>query len=391
MGNLQRLSPCGRVHNKFMVVEKYGSYVFKVVIMLLTKQVEITWNKINRKKYVGLGYQFTDFGDRFLLNIKDLALGSHIYVDVQCDYCGKKVRKTYQTYNKQHHPIFGDACRDCQPQKNKLVCLEKYGVDNGSKTQEAIEKIKQTSMERYGVDNPSKSVQARRKISQKSKANATDRMAKAKATSLERYGCEHPMKLSEVQERQKNTMLRNYGVDHPKKSEIVKERERKHNREKYGCDYYWQTDEAKEQIKQTNLEKYGYEYTLQVPEIRQRGFETMAKNGTCLTSKQQLEVYDMCVDIYGENNVTLNKPLASFMLDVAVNCNGCMVDVEYDGAYWHQDAQRDRRRDEVVKSYGYKVFRIVGGHNIPTKEQLSYYINKLAQGKHTFSTINLNT
>lgn len=219
--------------------------------MLIPNQiVKVKWNSRNKKYYSNLGYVFTKVGDEFCLKAEDLMPNSKVEVQVRCDFCGKIVVKKMQTYNQQHHPKHGDCCIDCQPEKNKLVCLDKYGVD------------------------------------------------------------------------------------HPKKSQEIREKEKEHNREKYGCDYYWLTEEGKNRIKATNLEKYGVEYTLQSPEIRAKGAETLAKNGICPTSSQQLQLRDLLEEIYGK--CELNKPLSRALLDCVICVDGQFIDIEYDGWYWHK-------------------------------------------------------
>lgn len=356
--------------------------------MLETEKVSIRWVGANRKYYESKGYKYTHHGDFFEVDIKDVSLNSHVEVKVRCDYCGKIITKKFQTYNQQHHEKFGDACKDCQPQKNKLCCLEKYGVTNGAKTKQSKEKTIRTSRERYGVDNPAQAKEAREKISKKSTENAQERLAKARITNLERYNTEHPFQNEEVKQKQKETLMKNYGVDHPKKSEEIKEKERQSNRQKYGVDYYQQTEEAKQRIRNTVREKYGYDYTLQVPEIRQKGMDTLLRNGNCPTSSQQLKLQEMLIQMYGK--CELNKPCGTNFLDCVIEVSGISIDVEYDGKYWHQDKKRDRRRDEFVKSQGYKILRISAHKGLPSKEELSKAINDLVINSYRFKEINLD-
>ena len=65
-------------------------------------------------------------------------------------------------------------------------------------------------------------------------------------------------------------------------------------------------------------------------------------------------------------------PCDKCSLDCVVCVEGFYIDVEYDGAYWHQDKQKDRRRDNFVKTQGYKIFRIRGDKkdNLPSEEQI---------------------
>lgn len=346
-------------------------------MLVKNQMIEVKWNNRNRKHYESLGYKFTKTSDKFLVHAEDLMFGSNQLVEVQCDFCGKIITKKMHTYNVQHHPKYGDCCCQCQPKKNKLVCMDKYGVDNGSKTQEAIEKIKNTCMERYGVDNGSKTPESRQKISEKIIASYQDETIVQKRinTNRERYGCDSPSQNEQVKQKQRETMIRKYGVDHPKKSEEIRAKEREHNREKYGFDYYWQTEEAKEQIRSTNLEKYGVEYTLQLPEVREKGLQTMIHNRTYKTSKPQEQLRDVLIEMYGE--CEYNKPCGTKLLDCVITINNQMIDVEYDGRYWHQDKERDKIRDEFCISQGYKVLRIDSQYSIPSEEQIQQAVSQL--------------
>lgn len=346
--------------------------------MLVENQIiNIKWNNRNKEYYIALGYKFTHLGDELKVRAEDLTVGSHKLVEVRCDFCGKIVTKKMLTYNAQHHPKYGDCCRECQPKKNKLVCMDKYGVDNGSKTVEAINKIKNTCLERYGVDNGAKTPESRRKISDKIIASYQDEEVVQKRinTNRERYGCDFPPQNEQVKQKQKETMIRVYGVDHPKKSEEIRAKEREHNQEKYGCDYYWQTEEGKERIRNTNLEKYGVECTLQLSEVREKGLQTMIYNRTYKTSKPQAELSNLLTKIYGK--CEYNKPCGTKLLDCVIIVDGQMIDVEYDGRYWHQDKERDKLRDEFCKTQGYKILRIDATHSIPTEEQIKQAVDKL--------------
>lgn len=250
--------------------------------MLIPNQmIENTWTQNNKELYIGLGYKFTKYKDKFEIKAEHLSKGFHKRVLVQCDFCGCIVNKKYQTYIMQHHEKYGDCCAKCQPQKNKLICMDKYGVDNGSKTPEAIEKIKNT-----------------------------------------------------------------------------------------------------------NLEKYGVEYTLQSADVRRKGMQTLLENGNCPTSKQQLKLYELLKEIY--EVCELNKPCGTKFLDCTICIDGQWIDIEYDGRYWHQDKERDRKRDEFCKSQGYKILRIDAEMSIPTKEQVIEKVEYLLNSEEDIAKIILD-
>lgn len=355
--------------------------------MLLSKTTTIKWNNKNRKYYESLGYVFTRNGDEFEVDVEHLTKASKAIVEVQCDYCGKVVNKAYQTYIKQHHEKHGDCCVDCQPIKNKLCCLDKYGVDNGAKTPEAIQKMKDTSMERYGVDNPSKSEAAREKISKSSKANSHVVKKKSAKTLKEKYGVSNAMYVPELKEKQRNTFYNNYGVFHPKQNEGVKARERQHNFEKYGYENVLQIPEVKQKIRKTCLEKYGVECVLSLDRVREKIAESYLQHGSVPTSKPQIDLYNLLLENYG--NCELNYRCGRYLLDCMIMINDIKIDVEFDGKFWHQDKERDDKRDVYVLSKGYKVLRIVGDHYIPSLEQIKQSIDNLINSELTLARIEL--
>jgi hypothetical protein len=125
------------------------------------------------------------------------------------------------------------------PEKAKKTCLEKYGVDNVSKSQEVIDKIKQVNLEKYGVEWNWQSEIVKDKI---------------KKVNLERYGVENPSSSEEIKEKRKKTFLKKYGVENP-----------------------FQCSKIKEDIKKSYIEKFGVEYPIQIEEVKKKIMETSRK------------------------------------------------------------------------------------------------------------------
>ena len=89
-------------------------------------------------------------------------------------------------------------------------------------------------------------------------------------------------------------------------------------------------------------------------------------------------------------DVYINYPVSSLALDIMVKVDDVMIDIEYDGTYWHRNPSRDRKRDEVVKSFGYKILRIESRRGVPTMEELTKAIDYLVKGNHSFNKIIIN-
>lgn len=82
--------------------------------MLISKTAKVKWNGKNKQYYIDKGYTYTKCGDEFEVPIEDLSPSSKSIVEVLCDFCHETIiKKSYQTYRKQHHEKYGDCCAKC--------------------------------------------------------------------------------------------------------------------------------------------------------------------------------------------------------------------------------------------------------------------------------------
>lgn len=176
------------------------------------------------------------------------------------------------------------------------------------------------------------------------------------------------------------TMQEKYGVDNSAQLSWVKEKAIQTNREKYGYDWHMLRPEYQHQLEETIAEKYGVVRPLQYPDFLAKCLNTRAKNGNFPTSKPQKELGELLKNIYG--NCQLEVPCDRCSIDCLVEVDGNKIDVEYDGWYWHQDKNRDIRRDNFMKKNGYKVLRVKGNkkEDMPTVKQIKNSIDKLLNG-----------
>ena len=172
----------------------------------------------------------------------------------------------------------------------KLYCLNTYGVDNPSKIQSNIEKIKQTKLERYGTENYNNAKQI-------------------KETCLQRYGTPSASGNQEIQEKIKNTNKDRYGVEnifqdtkyikeklvekygsYEKYIKDKQEKIKKTIKERYGVDNISQCKEnrikAMAKMKETVRERYGLDYTVLLPQVKYR-------NGYSINTKPNLNFAKM--------------------------------------------------------------------------------------------------
>lgn len=89
-------------------------------MLIQDQKIEIQWAAKTKAYYINKGYEFTKYGDKFLVDVNDLPPTVKIDVDVICDYCGKVFKKTYGRYNLEiSKRIYKCACEECKGKKLK--------------------------------------------------------------------------------------------------------------------------------------------------------------------------------------------------------------------------------------------------------------------------------
>lgn len=189
-------------------------------------------------------------------------------------------------------------------------------------------------------------------------------------------------------EKTKITNLIKYGTEWGFQNEEIKRKIEHTNIEKYGCENPSSAKKIRDKVKQTCLERYGVEHNSQVREFREKAVRTLAENSSVPTSSQQIKLYKIIKNKYPD--AELNYPFSTCSLDIFVCVNSIKIDVEYDGGYWHQDKQKDIKRDKFLQSQGFKTLRIRSGHKVPTEEELFDAIDYLVNTEHNFKEIILS-
>lgn len=316
-----------------------------------TQLVEVGIGGTNILHYKSLGYDDITIGDKIQVQAKDLTPGSHVLVDVICDYCGCTFKRVYKTFNRSRKTNIKDSCEHCShTKKNTETVKKKYGVNNIIEIDGVKDKIKQTNLERYNVENASSSEYVRNKV---------------RETNIERYGYPVPSMNPDVKKKHSESFKKKYYQNPDNLKELLEKR------------------------KKTNLERYGVENPLQNDEIRAKALKTLTKNNSVPTSKQQLQLYDLLSNL-GYENITLNYPFSKCCLDILLEYDNILIDIEYDGWYWHRNKQSDIKRDKFLQKNGFKVLRIKSGHLLPTDDQILNCLNTLINEDKLYSEIILS-
>ena len=192
----------------------------------------------------------------FLENRPGSSISEKIYLlsanEGICKVCKSKVK--FLSYKRGYRIYCSKKCSNSDSElvsqkleNYKETCLQKWGVDNASKAERVIEKIKkskkyldyelinkkfkETFLNKWGVDNPSKLQQVKDKKEKVNKSRlgvanpfqAEIIKDKIRKTNLERWGYTHPVMSSEIQNKIKKTNIERWGVDNYKSSGVDKE------------------------------------------------------------------------------------------------------------------------------------------------------------------------
>lgn len=221
--------------------------------MIISKYVDVTLNSANIEYFKNLGYENLKPKNIITVPIEHLNKGSHMYIDVKCDYCECEKKIQYKTYLLLNNDYGYYTCRKCSQKKIEKTNLEKYGVKYYSMTDECKEQFKEMCLEKYGVENPSQDKKIKKK---------------RKKTMNERFGVDYYVLSDDFLEKSRKTSMENYGTPHPSMSEERKTIQ-KENLIKKG--YNVETDEFKifknqthnqtKKLKKKLLEMWdGYDY-----------------------------------------------------------------------------------------------------------------------------------
>lgn len=344
--------------------------------MILDNLIEVKLGSLNINHYHSFGYQ-GKCGDTIKVFSKHLQDGTSIKEERKCDCCGEIYSRRHSQHIKSFNIWGKDICNKCshtKEYKNKIqekreqTCLIKYGEKNPSNIVEFQNNRTATMLEKYGVENY---------------FQAQDFDKKRKESNLKKYGVEFAQQSEEIQKKIEECCLKKYGVKNPTLNKEIREKQIQSCIKKYGSETSLGNQEVRDKGKKTMMDKYGYDNARKCPQLQEKAMQTREKNGNVPTSMQQIQLKDILSEMYPQYNVKLNYPVSSLSLDIALFIDEKIkIDVEYDGNYWHKNYQKDRRRDEFLKSQGFKILRVRSRRQLPTKQQIEESVNQLKEGRN---------
>jgi hypothetical protein len=137
--------------------------------------------------------------------------------------------------------------------KLKKTHLEKYGVDNISKSEYFRELMIKINNDRYGVDWYQQS---------------DDFRIKSRITNLKKYGFDNYTKTEEFKIKIKKTFMEKYGVDWYSKSKLFKETFISKSLERFGTEHPMLNEEIKKKVSKKIKERYGKDWYVETNEFK---------------------------------------------------------------------------------------------------------------------------
>lgn len=280
--------------------------------------IKVRWSSSNKRNYINRGYVFTKLGEYFYVKPEDLSQYSEEKIIVICDYCGKEYSVTY---------------------KNFLITSKR---GNGKTC------CKECSLE------------------------------KAKETNLQKYGTAFFTSTNQFKEKSKDTIMSKYGVDNVSQVSWIQQKKKETNLRKYGVEWFT----ASEQFKQDCICKYGVDNPMKNEDCKTKAGETILSHGFIVVSKEEIKFVEKLKTIYGKENCFPSFKVARYFLDCLLKIEDYLIDIEYDGWYWHiQKINSDDKRNQYLLGKGYKILRFVSKGRIPTINQIRKGITKILSGE----------
>jgi hypothetical protein len=117
--------------------------------MLKHENISVSISYRNIGHFRKLGYS-PIIGENLEIKTTHLSSSSHVKIIAICDFCSNEQELIYCKYmeNVKRHGFYG--CKKCSRQKATLTSIDRYGVDNYSKTNEYKKRVELTCLEKYG-------------------------------------------------------------------------------------------------------------------------------------------------------------------------------------------------------------------------------------------------
>jgi hypothetical protein len=217
-------------------------------------------------------------------------------------------------------------CLNCNINKPKfistLVGFKKYCSNKCSNSHDLVKRKKESVyLEKWGVDNPSKSQEIKDKLSIIGKSQSEETKKKRKETCISKWGYETNLNLPEIKEKAKASLSK----------KEVKEKRENTCLEKCAHKSHLSSLEIKEKTKKTNKDKFGREYPLKKININ---FNDIPKEKT----EKEIDLYNYIYSIYNGQIIQSYRD----GLEIDIYLPELKLGIEFNGLYWHSDIYKQK-------------------------------------------------
>lgn len=196
------------------------------------------------------------------------------------------------------HVTLGHNCPRCAAEAG---AMKRRGTNNVAYRDDVKRKKAETCLNRYGASTWAASDEGRERLHD---IIVNEKLELMKATCQERYGTDfwtqseegrtmlhELMSSEEMQEKVAAGYKAAYGM-HYMQTEAGRERARSYIDE-----------ERREKMRQTMIERYGMPYSYMNDDLMKKSWETKRRNGTFNTSKPELTMKSLLIEVFGEDDV----------------------------------------------------------------------------------------
>lgn len=332
--------------------------------MILSKYVSVKISNNQIKYYKDKGYDVKGCNEIKAILVTDLPNNSGVKIKVKCDVCDTEKEISLNRYknNTKNLTTYYACSRKCSEKKNKETILDKYGVDNISKSDEIQNKKNDTCLKNFGVEFPQQS----NVIFSKSKNTKFEKygdenynnLDKAKSTNLKKYGVEFVSQDFNISKKMKENQFFSYKKNFDNgayKSEIIRQKKdifieyKSNGQYEFKCDLH-------------NSHNFIIDYKLLWNRLNGDTIlctlcNPISKN----ISGLELQLLNFIKDNYdgkiitNDRNILNNNELDIYLPDLKIA-------FEFNGLWWHNELYKDKKyhfikTDECEKK-GIKLFQI---------------------------------
>ena len=123
----------------------------------------------------------------------------------------------------------------------------------------------------------------------------------------------------------------------------------------YGRGHTKETKAKISKIKKAFFRKYPEKH---INSIIAKNYKKQKNKKGGYISKKQIEIYELIKEEYKDSQLNLPIKTKENLYFADVGMPSIKLDLEYDSSYWHQNIEKDIKRDNNIKDAGWRVIRI---------------------------------